>query len=91
MRRMPAATPPSRDDLEQADVAGALHVRAAAQLGREVPMSSTRTSSPYFSPNSIIAPAFCASSYGITRALRRVVLQDLGVDERLDLADLLLA
>ncbi len=31
-------------------------------------MSSTRTSSPYFSPNSIIAPVFCASSIGITRA-----------------------
>ena len=30
-------------------------------------MSSTRTSSPYFSPNSIIAPSFCASSIGITR------------------------
>jgi alanyl-tRNA synthetase len=35
---------------------------------REVPMSSTRTSSPYFSPNSIIAPVFCASSIPITRA-----------------------
>ncbi len=35
---------------------------------RELPMSSTRTSSPYFSPNSIIAPVFCAASIGITRA-----------------------
>ena len=31
-------------------------------------MSSTRTCSPYFSPNSIIAPSFCASSIGSTRA-----------------------
>ena len=35
---------------------------------RLLPMSSTRTSSPYFSPNSIIAPIFCASSMRITRA-----------------------
>jgi hypothetical protein len=42
-------------------------VRAAAQF-RLLPMSSTRTSSPYFSPNSIIAPVFCASSSAITRA-----------------------
>ena len=31
-------------------------------------MSSTRTSSPYFSPNSIIAPDFFASSIGMTWA-----------------------
>ena len=48
-------------------------------------MSSTRTSSPYFSPNSIIAPVFCASSMAITRACVGGVGQDLGVDERLDL------
>ncbi len=29
---------------------------------REKPMSSTRTSSPYFSPNSAIAPPLTASS-----------------------------
>ena len=34
MRRTPAETPPSDDDLEQADVTGARHVRAAAQFGR---------------------------------------------------------
>ena len=43
-------------------------------------MSSTRTSSPYFSPNSIIAPDFCASSIAITRACVARVGQDLGVD-----------
>ncbi|OQC02325.1 MAG: hypothetical protein BWX79_02816 [Alphaproteobacteria bacterium ADurb.Bin100] len=31
-------------------------------------MSSTRTVSPYFSPNSIMAPVFCADSMSITRA-----------------------
>ena len=58
------------------------------QSSREVPMSSTRTSSPYFSPKSIIAPSFCASSIGMTRALRRGVGEDLGVDDLLDAADL---
>ena len=38
------------------------------QNSREEPMSSTRTSSPYFSPNSIIAPDFFASSIGMTCA-----------------------
>ena len=35
---------------------------------RELPISSTRTSSPYFSPNNIMAPVFCADSISITRA-----------------------
>ncbi|MDT4843929.1 hypothetical protein FQZ97_778680 [compost metagenome] len=35
---------------------------------RLVPMSSTRTVSPYFSPNSIMAPVFWADSRSITRA-----------------------
>ena len=36
MRRTPAATPLSPRSLNEADVAGARHVRAAAQLGREL-------------------------------------------------------
>jgi hypothetical protein len=77
-------------DLEQADVAGALHVRAAAQLVGCCRCLSTRTSSPYFSPNSIIAPLFCASSIGHhLGAMAWLVGQDLGVDDGLDLADLL--
>ena len=35
---------------------------------RLVPMSSTRTESPYFSPNSIMAPVALADSMSITRA-----------------------
>ena len=55
------------DDLEQADIAGAPHMRAAAELDRiswpallarlrSTPIDTTRTSSPYFSPNSASAP-----------------------------------
>ena len=76
-RRMPAATPPSATILKKP----MSPVRATCvppQSSRELPMSSTRTSSPYFSPNSIIAPVFCAASIGITRAsvgaLRRISL-----------------
>ena len=46
-------------------------------------MSSTRTSSPYFSPNSIIAPSRCAASIAITSAWRGVG-EDLGIDDLLD-------
>ena len=53
------------------------------------PMSSTRTVSPYFSPNSIMAPVFLAASMSITRACVCLVGQDLGVHALLDLADLL--
>ena len=37
MRRTPGGDAAFAEDLEQADVAGALHVRAAAQLRREIP------------------------------------------------------
>jgi hypothetical protein len=40
-RRTPAATPPSARDLEDADVAGARHVRAAAQLARGADVQHT--------------------------------------------------
>ena len=61
------------DDAEQADVAGAQRMGAAAQLDRILlrrpspPIDSTRTSSPYFSPNSAMAPAAIASSGVISR------------------------
>ncbi len=50
-------------------------------------MSSTRTSSPYFSPNSIMAPSFCASSIGITRRFVGGIGEDFGIDDVLDAAD----
>ncbi len=64
---MPAATPPSPVILNSP----MSPVRATCvppQSSRELPMSRTRTSSPYFSPKSIIAPCFCASAIGMTRA-----------------------
>ena len=67
------------DDLEQADVAGALHVRAAAQLAAGADVEHAHVS-PYFSPNSIIAPVFLAASMSITRACVGCVGEDLGVD-----------
>jgi hypothetical protein len=48
-------------DDAQADVAGAMDVRAAAQLLAEtVGSETTRTRSPYFSPNSAMAPVLSA-------------------------------
>jgi hypothetical protein len=64
---MPAATPLSATILNRP----MSPVRATCvppQSSRLLPMSSTRTSSPYFSPKSIIAPVFCACSSGSTRA-----------------------
>ena len=61
------------DDLEDGDVAGGARrgCRRTARPNNAVsvsrPMLSTRTSSPYFSPNSAIAPAATASSGVISR------------------------
>ena len=66
------------DHRDQPDVAGAAHVGAAAQLDRPAhgvaagfvsPMATTRTSSPYFSPNSARAPDAMASSTAISRVV----------------------
>ena len=65
---------------DQADIAGALHMGAAAQFDRPaervaarsrapLPIDTTRTSSPYFSPNSARAPASRASSTAISRVV----------------------
>ena len=85
-----------RDDLEEADIAGAPHMRAAAQLDREgprrapfglghrSPIETTRTSSPYFSPKSASAP----SVDGVVRrhqpGAHLAVLADAGIDLGLD-------
>ena len=69
-----------RQDLEIADIAGAPHMRAAAQLDRlrrlvafrPRPIATTRTSSPYFSPNSAIAPVSTAASGVISRVVTSV-------------------
>ena len=86
------------DDLEQTDIAGAAaHAcrrtarpnRAALRRSRHVappPIATTRTSSPYFSPNSASAPSATARS-GVnsrvrTSALPRMRVVDLGLDRR---------
>ena len=64
---------------DQADVAGAADMGAAAELdrpaeavaGRRSPIATTRTSSPYFSPNSARAPDARASSSAIRRVVDR--------------------
>jgi hypothetical protein len=53
--------------LEQTDVASA-RTWVPPHSSRDEPMSSTRTESPYFSPNSAIAPPLTASSKLITCA-----------------------
>ena len=53
--------------LEQADVAGARDVRAAAEFARSADVQHAHFI-PYFSPNSITAPDFFASSIGMTCA-----------------------
>ena len=79
----PSETALSRDDLEQLDVAERADVGAAAQLDRIIarrsarPIESTRTSSPYFSPNSAIAPAEIASSGVISRVVTGSLRADL--------------
>ena len=89
------------DDLEQADIAGAprhaCRRRARwnkrgrpARCWHRRPCETTRTSSPYFSPNSASAPLAMASSGVIRCVSTGCVLQDHGVDQILDRADLLM-
>jgi hypothetical protein len=67
MRRTPAATPPSAMMVKK-PMSPVRCTWVPPHSSRLVPMSSTRTVSPYFSPNSIMAPVFCADSMSITRA-----------------------
>ncbi|MNT55111.1 hypothetical protein D3C72_1923220 [compost metagenome] len=67
MRRTPAATPPSLTILNR-PMSPVRPTWVPPHSSRLVPMSSTRTVSPYFSPNSIMAPVFWADSRSITRA-----------------------
>ncbi|MCY1532495.1 hypothetical protein D9M68_677750 [compost metagenome] len=61
MRRTPAATPPSETILNR-PISPVRPTCVPPQSSREKPMSSTRTVSPYFSPNSAMAPPLTASS-----------------------------
>ena len=75
------------DDLAEPDVAGALHVRAAAQFAAEAGHSDHANLSPYFSPNSAMAPVAIAWSSGITFGLDLRVPEDLLVHEPLHFVD----
>ena len=52
------------------------------------PMETTRTSSPYFSPNSAMAPASIASSGDIRSGVDIVVHRHPGIHHRFDRRDL---
>ena len=75
-------------DDERPDVAGGAAVRAAAQLHAEARDRDDAHRSPYFSPNSAIAPAAIASSVERTSVWTGVLRHDLLVDDPLDLRDL---
>ena len=64
---MPAATPLSEIILKL-PISPVRWTCVPPHNSLEEPISNTRTRSPYFSPNSIIAPVFCASSMAITVA-----------------------
>ena len=66
-RRIPAATPLSETIL-RVPISPVRATCVPPQSSFELPISSTRTSSPYFSPKSIMAPVFWASSKDITFA-----------------------
>jgi hypothetical protein len=70
-------------DAEEADVAGADDVGAAAQFARGADVE-TRTSSPYFSPKSIMAPEFLGFGDGQHAGFGGRVGEDLGIDDVLD-------
>ena len=83
MRRMPAATPASPRILKE-PMSPVRTTCVPPQSSTELPIVSTRTMSPYFSPKSIVAPVLRASSSGRTSAF-----VDLLVDEVFDAGDLL--
>ncbi len=62
---------------------------APTPLPARLPIETTRTSSPYFSPKSALAPSFCASSGVMIRVSTGGVLPDVGVDLGLDCRELL--
>ena len=74
MRRTPLETEVFAGQLEEPDLAGGRGVRAAAELGRKSSDSfTTRTLSPYFSPNSAIAwYSFTATSMGTSTSVSTV-------------------
>ena len=65
MRRTPDPTEPS-ETIANGPISAVERTWVPPQSSREKPgTSTTRTTSPYFSPKSIIAPSFRASSIGV--------------------------
>ena len=86
MRRAPAPTEPS-ERIANGPISAVVRTCVPPQSSREKPsISTTRTSSPYFSPNSIIAPSLRASSIGVTNARTGRLAKILLVDAPLDLS-----
>ena len=89
MRRTFAALEPS-DAIAKMPIAAVLATWVPPQSSRETPSTSTtRTQSPYFSPNSAIAPRRSASIRDISSAPNGVALLDPVVDAIADVAELL--
>ena len=64
--------PSSRRAITNGPISAVQRTCVPPQSSREKPgISTTRTSSPYFSPKSIIAPSFLASSIGVTNVVHR--------------------
>jgi hypothetical protein len=76
------------DDLEEADVAGALHVRSAAELAARADVEHAHLVAVLLAEQHHRAELLRLVDRHHPR-VRRMVLQDLGVDELLDLPDLL--
>mmetsp|Transcript_9639 Transcript_9639/g.38984 ORF Transcript_9639/g.38984 Transcript_9639/m.38984 type:complete len:393 (-) Transcript_9639:1749-2927(-) len=72
MRRTPAAMPASETILNP-PISAVLATWVPPQSSMDTPgTSTTRTTSPYFSPNMAVAPRLLASAMGISRATRSV-------------------
>ena len=85
MRRAPEPTELS-DVITNGPISAVQRTCVPPQSSREKPgISTTRTSSPYFSPKSIIAPSFFASSIGVTNVCTGRFSNTLLVDDALDL------
>ena len=89
MRRAPEPTEPS-ERITNGPISAVVRTCVPPHSSRETPVDLDDAHlSPYFSPKSIIAPSFRASSIGVTNARTGMVLEDPLVDELLDLGALL--
>ena len=89
IRRAPEPTEPS-DRITNGPISAVVRTCVPPQSSRETPSTSTtRTSSPYFSPKSIIAPSFSRVVFRDDVGADRVVLEDDLIHPPLDRVPLL--